>query len=473
MSGSGLAERGEAAEFRSGLHGVAWPAVPDERGMTLLALQYQFERTERWSAADLRRHQFRQLEALLAHAAAHVPYWRTILPAAGFRAGAPLTEEIWRRIPVLSRESLQAQGEAMHSRAVPPFHGAVQKTTTSGSTGRPVTVRKTELSLLLFEAVALREALWHRRDLAGTLAVVYSMGGKVPRDGRRVAHWNPALGATFAGGPGVVFESTRPAPDLARALSRRDPDYLMVYPSLLAELVREASRQGLPFPSLAGIITYGEQLSDDVRAAATAQFGVPVTDIYSTEEAGYLALQCPVRPGYHVQAEAVLLEVLDEGGAPCAPGEAGRVVVTPLHNFAMPLIRYEIGDLAVPGGACACGRGLPVLERILGRMRNLLQAPDGSRFWPRLGPLYEDLGLPIRQFQVIQRAPERLELKLVTARPFAAEEEERARAMLRRLCRHDFQVDLSYHDAIPRGPGGKFEDFICEVGRPAAEAAPR
>jgi phenylacetate-CoA ligase len=469
MGGSERAGQDEFIEFRSGLAGVAWPAVPDERGMTLLALLYQLERSEWWPAAEIRRRQFRQLESLLSHAAAHAPYWREALPAAGFRSGEPLSEEIWRRIPVLSRQTLQRHGEAMRAGAVPQFHGAVHQTSTSGSTARPVTVVKTELSLLVFEAIALREALWQRRDLAGTLAVVYSKGGKIPRDGQRVPHWNQAIGATMIGGPGIVFEDSRPAPELARALARRDPKYLMVHPSILAEIGREAARQGLRFPSLAGIVTYGEQLSADVRAAATERFGVPVTDIYSSEEAGYLALQCPEGAGYHAQSEAVLIEVLDESGAECAPGEAGRVVVTPLHNFAMPLVRYAIGDLAEAGGACACGRGLPVLNRILGRTRNLMQTPDGSRFWPRFTPLYEGLNLPIEQFQLIQLERERLELKLVTARPLTAAEEQRVRAALREICRHDMRTDITYHASIPRGPSGKFEDFICEIGR-AAEA---
>src|SRR3546814_13116510 len=84
----------------------------------------------------------------------------------------------------------------------------------------------------------------------------------------------------------------------------------------------------------------------------------------------YLALQCPEHEHYHVQSEAVLLEVLDEEDRPCRPGEVGRVVVTPLTNFAMPMIRYAVGGLAAVGAPCPCGRGLPVLTRILGRARD-------------------------------------------------------------------------------------------------------
>ena len=89
--------------------------------------------------------------------------------------------------------------------------------------------------------------------------------------------------------------------------------------------------------------------------------------MYTCQEAGYLALQCPDYPHFHVQSENVLLEVVDDVGQPCGPGEVGRVLITSLNNFATPLIRYELGDYAEVGAPCPCGRGLPVLKRIMGR----------------------------------------------------------------------------------------------------------
>jgi phenylacetate-CoA ligase len=94
-------------------------------------------------------------------------------------------------------------------------------------------------------------------------------------------------------------------------------------------------------------------------------WGVPVIFIYSRAEIGVMALQCPQNDHLHVQSENVRLEVLDDDNMPCQPGETGRVVVTPLHNYQTPLVRYEIGDYAEVGEACSCGRGLPVLIRIL------------------------------------------------------------------------------------------------------------
>jgi phenylacetate-CoA ligase len=177
-----------------------------------------------------------------------------------------------------------------------------------------------------------------------------------------------------------------------------------------------------------------------------------------------MALQCPETGRYHVQSESVLLEVLDDAGRPCAPGEVGRIVATSLHNFAQPMIRYDIGDYAEVGGPCPCGRGLPVLDRILGRFRNMLTLPDGRRIWPRLSEgRYREVA-PIRQYQVVQTGRAALEVRLAAERPLSADEEAKLRAMiLGRIGSADFALTFTYHDAIPRSAGGKFEDFKSEI----------
>jgi phenylacetate-CoA ligase len=193
--------------------------------------------------------------------------------------------------------------------------------------------------------------------------------------------------------------------------------------------------------------------------------------MYSVQETGYLALQCPEHAHYHVQGEGVLLEVLDAAGRTCAPGEVGRVVVTPLHNFAMPLIRYDIGDYAEVGERCACGRGLPVLNRILGRVRNMVTLPSGERYWPPVyGERYREVA-PIRQFQIVQKSLERLEVKLVADRELTAAEQGKLRDLIHQRIRYPFELTFTYHDEIPRGPGGKYEDFKSELAAPSEDGA--
>ena len=189
----------------------------------------------------------------------------------------------------------------------------------------------------------------------------------------------------------------------------------------------------------------------------------------AAEEFGYLALQCPEHEHYHVQSENVLVEILNDDGEPCQRGEIGRVIVTSLHNFAMPLLRYEIGDYAEVGSPCACGRGLPVLKQIIGRQRNMFVLPNGETRWPQIDAqdiagAFDDLP-PITKFQLVQKTVERLEANLVVARPLTTKEEDTIRAYLQRGLGYEFEVRFCYVDDIPRSPRGKFEEFRSEVTR--------
>ena len=166
---------------------------------------------------------------------------------------------------------------------------------------------------------------------------------------------------------------------------------------------------------------------------------------------------------YHVQSEGLVVEVLDDDGMPCAPGRVGRVVVTTLHNFAMPLVRYEIGDYAEPGEPCACGRGLPVLRRILGRVRNTLVTADGRRYWPIFSTRKLVDVAPILQHQFVQKEYDLIEVKLVTAVPLGPEQEAQMRRHILSQVPSGMRLRFTYTDTIPRNAGGKFEDFVSEV----------
>jgi phenylacetate-CoA ligase len=186
--------------------------------------------------------------------------------------------------------------------------------------------------------------------------------------------------------------------------------------------------------------------------------------LYTAQETGYIALQCPEHEHYHVQSECVRVEILDERNRPCATGQTGRVVLTPLHGFAMPLLRYAIGDYAEVGAPCRCGRGLPVLARILGRVRNMLTLPDGSQRWPSLAFFGGTTAEAVKQYQCVQTRLGEIELRLVVARALTPAEEARLRAKVAEVLGHPFTVTLTYHQSIPRSAGGKFEQFVSRLG---------
>ena len=191
---------------------------------------------------------------------------------------------------------------------------------------------------------------------------------------------------------------------------------------------------------------------------------MPIADGYSATEIGPIALQCPLHTHYHVQSETVLVEILDEQGAPCAAGQVGRVVVTPLHNFAMPLLRYDIGDYAEVGLPCDCGRTLPVLSRIVGRASNrVVVLPTGERRYAYFGTAKIGEMRAIVLFQLVQKQVDRFELHVVARRELTDDEAAFVRELIRSNLGYPFQVDIVYVDAIPSAASGKFEDFRSEV----------
>ena len=435
--------------------------APLRPGPTLRLLQ-RLEETERWSTARLERAQYMRLAELLRHARDTVPFHRERIARSGISPDAPLDAARWQALPLLTRRDLQDQGHALVSRQVPQRFGRLLTYRSSGSTGEPVQVVRTQLEQVYWRALTLREHRWHRRDLDETLCTIRVLHNKPRAAGEIVRRgWGPASSQLGATGKLALMDMATDVRDQARWLVGHDPVYLLTYPSNLLALTEEFEAGGLALPRLRELRTIGETLAPEVADRLRAFWKVPVVDLYSSEEAGLLALQCPSGSGlYHVPAESVKVEVLDEHGRQCAPGEVGRVVVTSLHNFAMPLLRYEVGDYAEVGPPCPCGRGLPTLARILGRRRNMLRLPDGGRQWPVSGGAgYRDIA-PIRRTQMIQRDLERLEVRIVADRAVTPDEERRLTEVIHGWTRHPFQVQFTYVDALPAGPSGKFEDFI-------------
>ncbi len=445
---------------KSAVTGVTWPALPGDWGSVQLALIYQLEQSQWWPPQALLDNQFRQLRPLLRHAAETVPFYGERLRDAGLDPGKPLTAETWIRLPVLTRREVQGSFDALQSQRIPKAHGALYEVFTSGSTGMPVRVVKTALAQFFWRTFTLRSYLWHGYDLGGTLAAIRPTkeADAAYPDGQASETWGISLDGAFATGASALLDIGSKIHEQVDWLQRQDPDYLITYPSNLGALTKFCRDRDIRLPRLRCVQTVSELLYPEVREACREVWGVPVTDTYSTEEVGYIGVQCPESDHLHVLAEGALVEVVDERGAPCAPGKVGQVVVTPLHNFAMPLIRYAVGDLAEAGSPCACGRGLPVLARVLGRLRSMVRLPNGELHYANFQDLLKGFD-QINQFQIVRVAEQALEMKLVAARELEAGEAEALAARVRERFKYSFAVAFSYHDEIERSAGGKFEDY--------------
>lgn len=445
--------------MRSNVGGIDWPPVAAGSAAVLAALVNQFEQTQ-WLAADaLAARQHHQLVRVAEHCAKHSRQFRRRLADAKLKPEDLGEARGLAALPVLRRQDLQVPAAQLFSAEVPPDHLPIGDTNTSGSTGEPVKTRRTNVSNLFWMAMVIRDHVWHRRDFSRRLAAIRATVRE-----ERSNDWGPPANLLYRTGPSLSIPSTANIKRMLEMLADFRPDSLLIYPNILAEMVRHGEARGGAPPVIRHLRTTGETLSPELREAAAAHFNATVEDCYSSQELGYIALQCPDSGLYHVMAESVLVEVLDAGGRPCRPGEIGRIVVTDLHNFATPLIRYDIADYAEVGEPCRCGRGLPTLKRILGRERNLMLLPDGTRQWPRTGYRRFREFAPVRQFQFAQLDRDTIEVRLVSDTPVSQEQEEALRGHIVQSIGHPFDVRFVYFpDRLPKGTNGKFEDFLCQA----------
>lgn len=440
---------------------VVWPKITGQGLECLVSLGQSLEHTQFLAPEVLRDRQREQLEILLAHAAQHSPYFANRLKTAGVEIKQLLRDEGWLAFGPLTRRELQVHGEKMRCTDVPARHQPFNLGITSGSTGEPVKVLRTGLNRLFWMAMTMREHGWNNRDFSLRST---SVRAGIPQLAF-LDDWGPPVSLLKKSGRSQGIPITASAAQQAEWITAFGPAYLLHYPNSLAALVDYCEEHAISFAGLRQIRSIGETLSDELRARVMKTLKVEITDTYSSNEIGVIAIQCPASGLYHVMAENLMVEIVNERGEICRSGEIGKVIVTDLHNFATPMIRYDIGDYAEVGSPCSCGRSLPTLKRIVGRERNLVVKPDGSRTWPLVGfAEYRDIA-PVIQYQLIQRDLENIEFRLVVPRVLTNVEEAGLAATAQNALGYPFKIHFSYFsDVIPKGANGKFEEFVCEVG---------
>jgi phenylacetate-CoA ligase len=168
---------------------------------------------------------------------------------------------------------------------------------------------------------------------------------------------------------------------------------------------------------------------------------------------------------YHTADPNLIVEILDEEDKHVVEGEQGRVVVTDLHNYASPMIRYDTGDWAVRGGACRCGRSWQTLTKVLGRTRNLMRFPDRRRYWPRVGMYeFDQLSFKIRRYQIIQHTVTDIEYRVQVDELLTDSQKDELIAIAQAAMGTEFTITVNDQtESWPQAPNGKHEEFICKV----------
>ena len=402
--------------------------------------------------------QARRLRALVAHAYENVPYYRGLFDSVGLRPRHIQTLRDLVRIPITTRADLQsAPARDLIARGYRLERLAAHRT--SGSTGEPFTIRRTAFEDRLLQAQRL--------------AVLFRLGLR-PGD-RRAA----VVTRKFTENPWYMRAGLlryreihcllEPEHILARLREAR-PHVLRGYSGTLAYLASLMTDEARKTIRPRFITTDSETLTGEMRARIEAGFGARVFDFYDSHEFNMIGWECPSSGLYHLSGTSVIAEVLN-GDNPALPHEDGELVGTALHSWAMPFIRFRLGDLVTRGpNQCPCGAPNSTLARVRGRVADRFEFSGGVSLHPYT--LVSSLlahGPWVRQYQLIQDAPNRMKVKLAPLhgeKP-AAERLATVRQVLRERLGPGIGLEVELVSQIPAAPSGKQRPYLSLVARAA------
>jgi phenylacetate-CoA ligase len=411
---------------------------------------------------ELRALQEERLRRIVDHAYRHVPFYRQRLEERGLKPADVQTLDDLAKLPFLSKEDVR---ENLFFDLFSDNHdyAEVQRIATSGSTGEPFVCFADRSQLEMRWAATLRSMEWTGYRFGDRQARLWHQtigmsAGQVLRE-RLDALFNRRIFIP-------AFEMSES--DVARALDRIErhrPVLIDGYAECFNYLASHLKDRKSAIRPL-GMISSAQVLPDDSRAVIEGAFHTKVFDKYGSREFSGIAYECEAHAGHHVVAENYVVEILKDG-RPARPGETGEIVVTDLNNRVMPFLRYRIGDLAVamdPAEACPCGRGLPRIGKIEGRIQSMIVGAEG-----RVVPgslflhLFKDYDWILRHFQVLQERPGEVRLLIVKGPRFEAAAFERLLEELRGFVGRGCRIDVEFVDVIPMVRTGKRPTSLSAV----------
>ena len=347
----------------------------ENRRRIVLHFRDQFLDLARASADEVNTYALNELKGLVKFSKQRIPYYTNSFEPIDDVENFDSLTKLLQALPILSRRQAQENFDGLYFKAPDQDPNDYVIQSTSGSTGKPVSVMKfAPLYSAEYDALTLTEWQLNSRDTSKTIStfrIVETEYDQIPL-GAPLSY----IGATRLHTSLSILKRT--IPELLDELHRLRPDYLFVNGIVARQLALAQLESGYDPIKIEQFLTVSDRVDPQLRMLIREVFGARIIDRYSSEEFGYIALQCPVHDHLHVCSPSLVVEVVDEDGNACDVGVPGRVLVTSLHNSAMPLIRYDIGDVAELGEPCDTGLSWPVLNKVNGRLRDSIVLPNGE-----------------------------------------------------------------------------------------------
>lgn len=408
----------------------------------------------------IERAQSRRVTDMIRYAYRYVPYYRETMDRIGLSPLDITTAADLVRLPMIDRSELQRDPERFVSRARPLEHYAQLQT--GGSSGDPITVYHDPFALIRSGGYYQRTASLHRGLLGRRFGIRTLEIGHPFRTATSSTDATLARLSLLTGGRRRIVSILDPVEHNLRELNRFRPHILHSFGSYLEAMFAQLQATGEPFHHPGVVVYDSDAMSAGTRALITETFGIPVLSDYGAYEAFDVGFECTEHRGYHLNVDLYPLRIVGPGGGQLPPGEPGEVVVSNLVNHGTVLLNYRLGDLAtLLPGRCQCGRTLPLLSFVQGRVADWLVTPSGERRHPETVPVVLDVEPEVLRYQAIQTTPMRLRVKLVVTPSADCD-------ALERRVQHEFRdrlgselvTEVSFVDDLPRSVQGKVRTVV-------------
>ncbi|MCP4402609.1 MAG: phenylacetate--CoA ligase family protein [bacterium] len=408
-------------------------------------------------SAELKALQSRKLRQIVRHAYEHVSYYRQVFDSASIKPEQIHGLEHLDKLPILSKDTLKSlEPRDILTHGIRPKQCVVKDT--SGSTGKPLQVFFNEAERDFQILLNLRIFLAARFTPIEKTAYLVK-----PERFPEKKHWFQHFGI-LRRDYCSVFDSQDMQIDFLR---RSKPDILYGYASSLIMLAHRIQEQGIEDIRLKAVFSSAETLEQKSKAAIASAMNTQVYDILGMVEMGDIAWECPAQKGYHMNTDSVIIEFLDDRNQPVQSGQEGRLVCTSLYSYTMPLIRYEVGDICIPSKRiCSCGRTLPLMERVQGRVNDFIVLSDGQLFPPGLITAIMAGFQEVLQYKVLQEQKESLLVQIVRGNEYCETTSQRVKKEFEEAVHHKLEIRVEPVQQIPRDTSGKIRTVVSNVSIP-------
>ncbi len=437
---------------------VLFPLHERIKGHRSVARRKELETSQWWSCEQVQALQLARLRKFLDHLGRRVPYYREEFTRRGLRTDSVSSMADLANFPLLTKELIREHTARLKAEGA----GTLKRYNTGGSSGQPLVFFMGRDRISHDVAAKWRATRWWGVDIGDPEIVVWGSPVELGAQDRlrNLRDWLIRSELLSA------FEMSESNLDrFVARIRERCPAMLFGYPSSLSKIADHAARRGLRLDNLGIKVAFvtSERLYEHQRSAIERGFGCRVANGYGGRDAGFIAHECP-RGGMHISAEDVIVEIVDPTGRPVAQGVEGEIVVTHLATGDFPFLRYRTGDVAaLSAQACACGRGLPLLNEIQGRSTDFVVASDGT-LMHGLALIYVVRDLPgVAQFKIVQHSLDHTSVQLVPGPGFDSDLESRIRSGMRERLGAGVAIDVERVESIAAERSGKFRYVVSQL----------